>query len=928
MKVLYYNELNDSGINAQVKKTVERLTENDFFSADVKKLKGFPYYRAKLNDSDRLLFTFGTYKDNKYILLLEIIKNHDYEKSRFLNGASIDLTRIQALEKIDQVPKDDIRSLIYLNDQNTYFHMLDKIISFDDIQNQVFGFNPPIILIGSAGSGKTVLSLEKLKHLTGDILYVSLSPYLVENARNLYYANQYINEKQNIDFLSFHEFLETIKVPSGSELQYRDFEKWFHRFCQNSSFKNPHQLYEEFNGILTGFDITRACLDLKSYLDLGVRQSIFLADKRIEVYAFFEKYLNYLKNENLYSLNMLSYDYLSLCTSKYDFIVADEVQDLTNIQIQILLKSLKKADNFILCGDANQIVHPNFFSWAAVKSMFYHQKIKSRKKIIRVLDANYRNSHKVTDLANNLLRIKTARFGSVDRESNYLVKCISDKNGEVEFFAAKPKVMGELNTKTCKSARTAVIVMRPEAKKNARQFFKTPLLFAIHEAKGLEYENIVLFNFISENAKEFAEIINGVTPEDLFSDLKYARGKNKKDKSIEIYKFFINALYVAVTRSFKRLYIVESNTNHDIFKLLGLKITKGQIKAKINVSSKKEWNEEARKLELQGKTEQAKEIRENILAQKDVPWEVLTPENLTDLKEKALNPDKYNRQAKKILFEYALLHNIPYLFDALSVLKFKQAQKPIQYQKVIETRYYNAYQQKNYKNLIKLIEMYGIDFRNQFNQTPVMIASYLAKADLIKILKQSGAKVNLTDNWGRTPLQIALRRAYQSKDYAKKHIGKIYADLVSSNIKVKVEGKMIKIDNKLMEFFLLNSMIAKLEDILRSKIKKKLPSFETADFIEALKNFPDHVIPAYRKKRSYLSSVLAKNEVNRDVSYNRKLLVRISLGHYILNPNIEINIQEQWINIYDLIHIKELEKEKSDEKLQYFISFIRDCQER
>ena len=99
----------------------------------------------------------------------------------------------------------------------------------------------------------------------------------------------------------------------------------------------------------------------------------------------------------------------------------------------------------MLCGDANQIVHPNFFSWAAVKTMFYRQETKGRKEIIRVLNTNYRNSHTVTELANNLLRIKTARFGSVDRESNYLVKCISDKKGRVDFFAAKPKLIGEVN---------------------------------------------------------------------------------------------------------------------------------------------------------------------------------------------------------------------------------------------------------------------------------------------------------------------------------------------------------------------------------------------------------------------------------------------------------------------------------------------------
>lgn len=100
--------------------------------------------------------------------------------------------------------------------------MLDKIISFDDVQNKALALRPPVILIGSVGSGKTVLTLEKLKQLEGDILYVTLSPYLTENARNLYYANGYENERQSIDFLAYGEFMESIRVPEGREVTFRD----------------------------------------------------------------------------------------------------------------------------------------------------------------------------------------------------------------------------------------------------------------------------------------------------------------------------------------------------------------------------------------------------------------------------------------------------------------------------------------------------------------------------------------------------------------------------------------------------------------------------------------------------------------------------------------------------------------------------------
>jgi hypothetical protein len=209
-----------------------------------------------------------------------------------------------------------------------------------------------------------------------------------------------------------------------------------------------------------------------------------------------------------------------------------------------------------------------------------------------------------------------------------------------------------------------------------------------------------------------------------------------------------------------------------------------------------------------------------------------------------------------------------------------------------------------------------------------MIAAYLGLDELVKWLIASGANRKLTDNWGRTPLQIALRQAYRYDFFARDSIGRIYADLSPSSIKVKVERKMIKIDNKLMEFFLLNSMLAQLEDLLRNETSWKTPSFETATFLSALQYFPNHVIAEYRKKRPYLSAILSKNELNRKDPYNRKLFVRIERGRYIINPNLQIAIQDEWFNIYDLIHIDLLEKESQDPVLNHFIRLVREIQDR
>jgi superfamily I DNA/RNA helicase len=118
-------------------------------------------------------------------------------------------------------------------------------------------------------------------------------------------------------------------------------------------------------------------------MKLGIKQSIFPEDEREKLYGLFEKYIAWLAESNLFDSNIVSYNLLEKVEQDYDFIVIDEVQDITNIQLSLLLKSLKKPENFLLCGDSNQIVHPNFFSWAQVKTLFYKQEIQ--QDIIRVL---------------------------------------------------------------------------------------------------------------------------------------------------------------------------------------------------------------------------------------------------------------------------------------------------------------------------------------------------------------------------------------------------------------------------------------------------------------------------------------------------------------------------------------------------------------
>lgn len=911
MKILEYNDLDISKVRRQYEKVIGFLEQDDFRSAEVKKLPEYDLYRAKLDDSNRLLFRIVNYEGARYALALEVVLNHAYDKSKFLRGVRIDESKIPVFEKVE-LEKEKLPSLVYVNSSDRCFHLLDKVISFDPEQQEIFRLQGPLIIIGPAGSGKTALTLEKMKRVHGRVLYVTLSRYLADNSRNIYYSHRYENEDQEISFLSFREFLETMRVPEGREISYRVFSGWLMRFPKQQRVSDAHRLYEEFRGVMTGSIIDKPFLGKEDYMALGIRRSVYLERERELVYTLFEKYLAFLKDNGYYDPNILAHAYLRHVRPEYDFIVVDEVQDITNIQLQLVLRSIKKAGDFILCGDSNQIVHPNFFSWSNIKSMFYTDETIEVQKLTRILQSNFRNSTAVIGLANKLLKIRQKRFGSIDRESNYLMNSQSEQPGEIVFVKDTERAKKELNQKIRRSTKFAVLVMREEDKTAVRQFFDSPLLFSVQEAKGLEYENVVLVDFISGERASFQEIIGGVDAEDLDAELEYMRARDKKDKSHEVYKFFINSLYVAVTRAVRNLYLIESDTGHPLIGMLGVQDAKETAAVEATQSSLEEWQAEAHRLELQGRQEQADEIRRDILKTQPVPWDVYTAERIAALLERACDPKEISQKPAKAVFDYSLFYNDHLLMEALAEHGFEKAKKfstVVSGHRFFEPELYmpqraqfvagflHKYSGKFFKDVLSDCERYGIDHRTAFNKTPLMLAALAGNIMLIEKLLSGGANSELTDNYGLTAWQSALQRATQDSKFASEFFNGVHEILAPSSVSLKVDERLLKIDSVQGEFLIFHLFLTEL----RSRINKKylgLAAMTAPVLARIAEQLPDSALPGYRKKRSYISSLLSKNELGSDNPYNKKLFVRKRTGKYILNPKIAVLQGEDWIDIY------------------------------
>ena len=510
-------------------------------------------------------------------------------------------------------------------------------------------------------------------------------------------------------------------------------------------------------------------------------------------------------------------------------------------------------------------------------------------------------------MANGLLKIKQRRFGSIDRESNFLVEAVGGEAGEVGLLPDREEVKRDLDAKIRRSTRFAVLVMRDEDKASARAYFATPLIFAIHEAKGLEYENIVLYRFVSDHRAEFAEIAAGVTPQDLAADtLDYRRAKDKGDKALEIYKFFVNALYVAITRARCNVYLIESDGAHPLFGLLGLSMA-GRIEVQASASTLEDWQKEARRLELQGKQEQAEAIQRTILKQTPPPWPVFDEVALRQLLDQVFRERLPGSKYKQRLYEIAACHDEPMLAAWLvRKAQYDPARQFARQRMTLGRKTYMPYFAGHFKEVLRHCEEYGIEHRLPMNQTPLMAAPAAGNVALAEALLERGAKREAVDHYGCNALHWALREAFRDARFARGPLAALYELLAPASLDVNTGERLVRIDRHLSEYALVQTLWTLFKSRFTHLQRRPYGAFETRDVLSVWEHLPANVIRPERRRREHINQVLARNEVARDYTYNRALFVRLTHGWYQFNPKLAVRAgaeESAWVPLYGALNL-------------------------
>lgn len=266
----------------------------------------------------------------------------------------------------------------------------------------------------------------------------------------------------------------------------------------------------------------------------------------------------------------------------YDEIYLDEAQDLTRAEFQILEALLKPTSEIpalgirlVLAGDPLQTIHPTGFNWKGVQALFYKGKELQRTD----LKINHRTPQPIVDLANAVQRRRSfygleglveqeAREQSGLKPSCYQVETSEDDAALVELlknprpgtaiivWAEDDEELIQLlreDRHLNRAARELLgenkvedILTRRVDSNGLDDIMASMLLHTVTEAKGLEFERVVLYKFASN--PRFAT----------FADFTVENLPTKGDFQARIpILYHLNRLYVALTRSTRHLFIID-----------------------------------------------------------------------------------------------------------------------------------------------------------------------------------------------------------------------------------------------------------------------------------------------------------------------------------------------------------------------------------
>ncbi len=225
---------------------------------------------------------------------------------------------------------------------------------------------------------------------------------------------------------------------------------------------------------------------------------------------------------------------------EYSLIVADEVQDFTETELNLLKKASLK---LFAVGDALQMINPSFFSFSYLKSLMWQEGEKNLE-----LKHNYRSTKKIAELTEKLADLNMSLFGT----HNFVIRSrIVDSNVNTSAVYVNGGAFADMLKEASLDGFTVIVGDRAE-KESMRKRLPYAEILTVSEAKGLERDVVVMYNVLSGRS-------------DKWHALEKMRLNRKTAYENSVYRYYFNLFYVGLTRAKSHLTVFESRGT-EIFK--------------------------------------------------------------------------------------------------------------------------------------------------------------------------------------------------------------------------------------------------------------------------------------------------------------------------------------------------------------------------
>ena len=407
----------------------------------------------------------------------------------------------------------------------------------------------PLLLCGSAGSGKSTIAVSRMVLLNRAeprrTLYLTYSETLRDSARKLWLARAATIPDLDPDLVDF----ETVETYCRRLVGADDAARLFppqHRCSMAdaplfTSYERAHitafwprqTAWEELRSVIKGgctlsgepTGTARIGLSREAYLQLPenrvgrVSPSLLPSDERLAFYeSIFRPYAEQLRAVRNRAARWDDMDLARAALERleaqlaaaanrpgqdkaqprYDLVFLDEVQDLAPVQIALAILSCASAAGFFAAGDMQQSVQPANFDFGRLGTLMHERgwHLTARDAHgggwLRKLNQNFRSRGRIVELGNRVTLERNRLL-----HEHYTRLDATHEGGHVAYVSHRE--IGSLAVSGGLAA-SLMIIAEEQHRDEAQAFFRTRTVLSLEQAKGLERKSVVLWRLFESGA--------------------------------------------------------------------------------------------------------------------------------------------------------------------------------------------------------------------------------------------------------------------------------------------------------------------------------------------------------------------------------------------------------------------------------------------